>query len=102
MIKHLLLNILLSIVWVALTGHLNYVNFVFGFVMGFFILWVLARTRAISDRGYFFRVPKILLFILFFFYDMIRANIDVTREILRPKFKMAPGIIAYEHRLKTD
>lgn len=102
MIKHLLLNILLSLVWVALTGHLNYVNFVFGFVMGFFILWILARSGAISDKQYFFRVPKILLFILFFFYDMIRANIDVAKEILMPKHKMSPGIVAFEHRLKTD
>lgn len=102
MIKHLLLNILLSLVWVALTGHLNYTNFVFGFALGFFILWILTRFGSSEDKQYFYRVPKILLFILFFFYDMIKANIDVTREILRPKFKMSPGIVAFEHRLKTD
>lgn len=102
MIKHLLLNILLSLVWVALTGHLNYVNFIFGFAMGFFILWILAKSGTVADKGYFYRVPKILLFILFFFYDMIKANIEVTQEILTPRRKMSPGIIAYEHRLRTD
>lgn len=102
MTKNLLLNLLLSIVWVALTGHLNYINFIFGFVVGFFILWLLTRFNDTKDKEYFTRVPKILLYSIFFFYDLLRANLDVTREILRPRFKMAPGIIAYEHRLKSD
>lgn len=102
MTKNLLLNLLLSIVWVALTGHLNYINFMFGFVVGFFILWLLTRFNETKDKEYFTRVPKILLYSIYFFYDLIRANLDVAREILRPKFGMAPGIIAYEHRLKSD
>ncbi len=102
MIKNFLLNLLLSLVWVALTGHLNYTNFMFGFIMGFFILWVLARASKAEERNYFYRVPKIILFIFSFFYDMIQANIEVTREIMTPELNMTPGIIAYEHSLKTD
>lgn len=102
MLKNFLLNLLLSLVWVALTGHLNYTNFMFGFVLGFFILWLLARASKVEDRNYFFRVPKTILFIFYFFYDMIRANVEVTREIMTPRLNMTPGIIAYEHNLKTD
>ena len=102
MMKNFLLNLLLSLVWVALTGHLNYTNFLFGFIMGFFILWLLARVSKAEERNYFYRVPKIILFIFSFFYDMIRANIEVAREIMTPQLNMTPGIIAYEHKLKTD
>lgn len=102
MIKNFLLNLLLSLVWVALTGHLNYPNFLFGFFIGFAILWVLAKADTLNNKDYFSRVPKLLLFTLFFFYDMLRANVEVTIEIMSPKFKMKPGIIAYEHRLKSD
>lgn len=104
MIKQFLLNLLLSLVWVALTGHLDYTNFMFGFVIGFFILWLLARTMKpdAAEKGYFYRVPKIIMFILYFIYDMIRANIEVTREIITPKLNMAPGIIAYRHSFRTD
>ena len=102
MIKNFLLNLLLSLVWVALTGHLNYTNFMFGFIMGFFILWLLARASKAEERNYFYRVPKIILFIFSFFYDMIRANIEVTQEIMTPRLNMTPGIIAYEHSLQTD
>ncbi len=102
MIKNFLLNLLLSLVWVALTGHLNYTNFVFGFVMGFFILWLLARASNAEEKSYFYRVPKIIWFIFYFFYDMVRANIEVTKEIMTPNLNMTPGIIAYRHSLKSD
>ena len=52
MIKNFLLNLLLSLVWVALTGHLNYVNSLFGFLLGFAILWMLTRTGTIEEKGY--------------------------------------------------
>ncbi len=102
MIKNFLLNLLLSLVWVALTGHLNYPNFLFGFFIGFWILWVVNRTENTADKSYFYKVPKLLLFCLYFLYDMIRANVEVTKEIMRPKFKLTPAVIAFEHSLKSD
>src|SRR5690625_7355425 len=33
---------------------------------------------------------------------MTKANIEVTYEIMLPKFKMKPGIIEYKHELKSD
>lgn len=102
MIKNFLLNLLLSLVWVALTGHLNYINFLFGFFLGFWILWVLARTRDSNEKDYFFKVPRLLLFSVFFLYDMLRANLEVTKEILTPRFQLKPAVIAFEHNLKSD
>ena len=102
MIKNFLLNLLLSLVWVALTGHLNYVNSLFGFLLGFAILWMLTRTGTIEEKGYFYKVPKLLLFCLYFFYDMIRANLEVTKEILTPRFKLNPAVVIFEHSLKSD
>ncbi len=102
MIKNFLLNLLLSLVWVALTGHLNYPNFLFGFFMGFGILWVLTRTGNLENKAYFYKVPKLLLFCLFFLYDMIRANLEVTKQILTPNFRLSPAIIIFRHNLKSD
>ncbi|MFA7444339.1 MAG: Na+/H+ antiporter subunit E [Flavobacteriaceae bacterium] len=102
MIKQFLLNLLLSLVWVALTGHLNYTNFMFGFILGFFVLWLLARNINKAEKDYFYRVPKIIMFMLYFFYDMLRANIEVTREIITPRLNIKPGIVAYPLDLETD
>lgn len=102
MTKYFLLHLLLSLIWVALTGHLNYTNFIFGLVLGFFILWLLSKGVEKEDKKYFYRVPRILYFLLTFLYDMIIANFEVAREIITPKLYVTPGIIAYEHKLKSD
>lgn len=101
MLQNFLLNILLTFVWVALTGQLNYTNFVFGFIVGFFLLWFLNRKRT-SNQDYFMRVPKILAFIMYFLYDMLKANIEVAMDVVTPNYNMKPGIIKFEMDAKTD
>ena len=101
MLQNFLLNILLTLVWVALTGQLNYTNFVFGFVMGFFILWMINRTST-GNKDYFYRVPKILAFTLSFFYNMIKANLEVAVDVMTPNYNMKPGIIKYRMSSQTN
>lgn len=102
MLKYFLLNLLLTFVWVALTGQLNYTNFGFGLVLGFFILWMLTRNFKPSDKEYFYRVPKILMFILNFLYDMLQANFQVAIDVITPNLHTTPGIIKYDIDAKTD
>ncbi|MGL4583773.1 MAG: Na+/H+ antiporter subunit E [Flavobacterium sp.] len=102
MLKYFLLNLLLMFVWVALTGQLNYSNFIFGSVAGFFILWMLTRRSKDVDKQYFYRVPKILIFILYFLYDMMEANLRVAIDVMTPKYHTTPGIIKYHLDAKTD
>lgn len=102
MIKNFLLNLLLSLVWIALSGQLNYANFLFGFILGFAILWLLTRKEDSIQKGYFYKVPRILSFCVFYLYEMVKANVEVTYEIMLKKFKMTPGIIEYKHDLQSD
>lgn len=89
------MNLMLTFLWVALTGHLNYANFVFGFALGFFILWLKERKGRIGNKKYFNRVPKIISFIFYFIYDMLRANLEVAYDVITPNFFMKPGIVEY-------
>jgi len=100
MVKQFLMNLLLSFIWVALTGVLYYANFLFGFAVGFFLLWVMNRNE--SDQRYFTRVPKIIGFSLYFLYEMIKANIQVAYDMITPKFFMKPGIVKYPMSARTD
>lgn len=93
------MNLLLSFVWVALTGSVTFPNFYFGFVLGFFILWLTHRD---DDKRYFNRVPKIIGFFLYFLFEMIKANIQVAFDVITPRFFMQPGIINYPMDAKTD
>ena len=90
MVKQFLMNLLLAFTWVALTGVLYYSNFLFGFAIGFFLLWLMNRNE--TDQRYFNRVPKIIGFVLYFLYEMVRANIQVAYDVITPKFFMKPGI----------
>ena len=101
MLQNFLLNILLTFVWVALTGQLDYANFLFGYTMGFFILWMVNRSIR-ANTEYFYRVPKIFAFIILFFYDLLKANFEVMKDVVTPNYNMKPGIVKYEMDAKTD
>lgn len=100
MIKQFLMNLLLSFIWVALTGSMYYTNFLFGFLLGFFILWVMNRNEV--DQRYFYRVPKTISFLFFFLYQMIIANLQVAYDVITPRYFFKPGIVKYKMDAKSD
>ncbi|MBD1427116.1 Na+/H+ antiporter subunit E [Sphingobacterium arenae] len=100
MIKNFLMNLLLAAIWVALTGSLYYTNFLFGFMLGFFVLWIMNRNE--TDQRYFFRDPKIISFAFYFLYEIIKANVQVAFDVITPKYFFKPGIVKYTMAAKTD
>lgn len=100
MIKFFLMNLLLSFIWVALSGSLYYSNFIFGYMLGFGILWIMNRSE--TDQRYFYRVPKIISFFFFFLYELIKANVQVAYDVITPKYFFKPGIVRYPVNAKTD
>lgn len=95
-----LLNILLTIVWVFLTGSLATINFIFGFVLSFLVLWIVSRNE--RSRKYFRIAPRMIGFVFYFTYELIKANIQVAADVVTPKFYMTPGIIEFPLDAKTN
>ncbi len=95
-----LLNILLSFVWVLLTGSYELVNFTFGFLLSFGIMWLISRSN--GDDRYFTLTFKIIGFVFFFLYELIKANIEVAWDVITPKFHMKPGIVRVPLDAETD
>ncbi len=100
MTKHFLMNILLTMIWVALTGAFTYVNFLFGFILGFIIMWLISLHG--NDRKYFMVIPKTIGFILFFVYELVKANIQVAYDVVTPRFFMKPGIVKVPLTASSD
>jgi len=94
------MNLLLSGIWVALTGSMSYGNFILGFLLGFFVLWVMDRTE--SDHRYFFRVPKVIGFVCYFLYQLLKSNIQVALDVITPRYFFKPGIVKYPMNAQTD
>ncbi|WP_202927921.1 Na+/H+ antiporter subunit E [Cyclobacterium roseum] len=93
-------NLLLSFIWLAVTGTFSFVNFVFGFLLSFFLLWLISRNS--GENKYFHRGPKLIAFIFFFLYELIKANLQVAYDVVTPSYYMKPGIIKIPLSAKSD
>ncbi len=93
-----LLNVLLAIAWAALSGEFSPNSLIFGFLLGFVILWLTVR----SERGYFHKVPLVIGFVFFFLYELTKANLNMARIVLSPKPDLKPGVIAVPVDLPND
>ena len=95
-----LLNILLALAWIALTGLFTLFNFAEGFLLAFLVIWLSQRARATST--YTSKVQVVVGFVLFFLWELLKANLRVTYEVLTPRHHMRPGIVAIPIDLQTD
>ena len=98
--RHFLLNILFSIIWVAVTGEPTFVNFFFGFVLSYLIMWaVSARSK---NQSYFELVPRIISLTFYFLFELIKANLQVAFDVSTPHYFMKPAIVAVPLDIKSD
>ncbi|MGL6161547.1 Na+/H+ antiporter subunit E [Microbulbifer sp.] len=89
--KLFLLNILLAISWLALTGSAALLNFLAGFAIGYVAL---AATRGrLRGDSYFRRLPHALGLLLFFLGEVVVSGLRATREVLSPVRRSRPKII---------
>ncbi|MEX0884552.1 MAG: Na+/H+ antiporter subunit E [Cyclobacteriaceae bacterium] len=93
-------NLFLSFIWLAVTGNFTFENFVFGFLLGFILMWLIATNR--REDKYFYRAPKLIYFIFYFIYELIKANLQVAYDVVTPRFYMKPGIIQIPLTAKSD
>jgi len=71
-----------------------------GFMLGFFVLWIMNRTE--EDQRYFYRVPKVISFIFYFLYELIKSNVQVAFDVITPRYFFRPGIVSYPMNADTD
>lgn len=96
------LNILLTIIWVLITGDMSFTNSTFAFIMAYGILWLISRTADNTQRKYFVIVPRTIIFVGFFLKELVKANLQVAFEVMTPYYNMKPGIIALPIDVKSD
>lgn len=95
-----LLNILLALAWVALTGQFTASNLAIGFGLGYLILWL---TRRSDERPvYFHKFWLAIRFAGFFLTDLLLANLRMAYYVLKPRYDMRPGVVAVPLELTSD
>lgn len=95
-----ILNILLAMMWVAVSGSAHWSNLLMGYVVSYLALWWMRPLFGKSD--YFRRVWAMLGFAVFFVWELIMSNFRVAYDVITPKANRSPAVIAIPLDLETD
>jgi len=95
-----LMNLLLALAWITLTGNFVLSNFVVGFVLGYVILWLVQNPE--EPSSYFSKVREVVRLLSFFLWELIKANLRVAYDVLTPRHYMRPGVVAIPLDVETD
>jgi multicomponent Na+:H+ antiporter subunit E len=93
------LNVVLALIWAAITNAFTPLNVLAGFAVGSIALWLL-RTE--FHTKYFLRGHRVARLALLFLYELVLSALRVARDVLRPGLNFQPGIIAYPLTTEDD
>ena len=96
----LLGNVMLAIVWTALSGF-SFGNLALGFVVGYVILAVLA-FGGVVPRTYHDKTAAVLSLVVFIIREFLMANARMAVDVIRPVRDLRPGIVAVPLDVETD
>jgi len=93
-------NLLLALVWLVVTGGFSLANLIFGYVLGAATLFLIREQ--IGARGYFRRGREVVGLIVFLVYDLAVSAWRVARVVLSPRLDVKPGVFVYKHRVESE
>ncbi|HEY9577468.1 MAG TPA: Na+/H+ antiporter subunit E [Pseudobacillus sp.] len=96
----ILLNFFLAFLWMFLQVSFNSKTFIIGYLLGLILIY--GMRRFFKTELYLRRVFAVIYLTLLFFKELIMANFDVLKVILKPKLDIQPGIFALPTELKSD
>jgi len=95
------LNILLAVVWAALTASFTASSLLIGYILGYWALW-LSKPLFKESNHYFGRTWRVLRLIGFFLYDLVVSSFRVAWDIVTPTHRSNPGIVEVPLDVKSD
>ncbi|SDK05670.1 multisubunit sodium/proton antiporter, MrpE subunit [Paenibacillus sp. OK060] len=96
----IVLNLIIAFVWMFLNNEWNGVGFLTGYLLG--LLLIGSMRRFFPQRFYIVRVWAIIKLNALLFKELVRASIEVIRQIVKPKLDIRPGIFTYQTQLSSD
>ena len=93
-------NLGLAAVWALAVGELTLGNLLIGFALGYVVLW--AVRGLLGTQDYCARMLWIVEFVLYFLWELMRANLRVAFDVVTPRHYMRPGILALPLDAESD
>jgi multicomponent Na+:H+ antiporter subunit E len=88
---NLALNVLLAIVWMLIEANFSAWTLLEGLLLGFLSITILELAQ--TKRTYARWVGALLHLSTFFLVDLIKSNVVLARDILRPKPRFEPALL---------
>ncbi len=96
----LLANVLLAVLWGAVTGSFTVLNLAFGFVLGAVALMLIRECT--GGRGYLARLWRGGALAGLFLAELAKSATRVALMVASPRLAPHPAIIAYPLQVKSD
>lgn len=93
-------NLALAAVWALAVGELTLGNLLIGFALGYVVLWLVRGLLGTQD--YCARILWIIEFMLYFLWELVKANLRVAFDVVTPRHYMRPGILALPLDAESD
>ncbi|KAA1178018.1 Na+/H+ antiporter subunit E [Rhizobium tropici] len=93
-------NLLLAIVWVAVTGSASFINLVFGFVLAAIALAIVRSSY--GGVLYLGRARRILALLVLFIGELAKSVWAVAVAVMSPRIDVKPGIFAFPLTVDRD
>ena len=94
------LNLLLAVLWIAVSGSATFVNFLFGFLVSALAIGLI-REQA-EGVSYLRRVRFIVSLTILFFKELALSAWKVATLVLRRDMDLKPGIFAFPLTVDRD
>lgn len=93
-------NLALAVLWAAVMGSIDAANLVTGFVFAYLVLWLV--RPALGETSYFRKAPQAVGFALFFIKELVISNVRVAVDVVSPRSRRRPAIVAVPLEEMTD
>lgn len=97
-------TIVLFLTWILLTESLEASELIFGFLIALIIS--IGTANLFTEHGLSHLNPKrlfyLIVYIPYYLYQVVKANIQVAIIVLSPSLPIKPGIVKVKTKLKTD
>jgi len=102
MFRLLSLILVLTAVWLLLSGHFYPLFYFLGAVSVAISVWVSARMKVVDHEGHPVQIAgRVFIYFPWLFKEIIKSNIDVARIVLTPSLPIDPRVITVKASQKT-
>ncbi|MEX2482556.1 MAG: Na+/H+ antiporter subunit E [Gammaproteobacteria bacterium] len=103
MMRSLSLFIILFVLWLLLSGHLEPLMMTLATVSCLFVVLVSRRMDVVDHESHPLHLSlRLLHYWLWLLREIVLANAAVVREILRPRLAITPTVVTFETEQSSD